>query len=118
MGWEPVWRREGNEPDYRFSLANERTFLAWVRTVLALLAAGVLLIQFATHLHPPQVLAAVAVGLALFASVAAVLAYRRWRDNEVAMRHQKPLPVTPLVPLTAAVMALVSLAVAALMIRA
>ena len=45
---EPAWRHEGTEPDYRFTLANERTFLAWIRTALALLAGGVLLHQFAT----------------------------------------------------------------------
>ena len=31
---------DGEEPDYRFTLANERTFLAWVRTALGLLAGG------------------------------------------------------------------------------
>ena len=46
---EPRWRSEGQEPDYRFTLANERTFLAWLRTALSLLAAGVLLVQFATR---------------------------------------------------------------------
>lgn len=38
MMWNPKWRREGRDPDYRFSLANERTFLAWIRTALALLS--------------------------------------------------------------------------------
>ena len=47
----PGWRRLGEEPDYRFTLANERTFLAWIRTALAVLAAGVLLEQFAAKLH-------------------------------------------------------------------
>jgi putative membrane protein len=37
------WQQEGREPDYRFSLANERTSLAWMRAALALLAAAVLL---------------------------------------------------------------------------
>ena len=32
---------DGDEPDYRFTLANERTFLAWIRTALGLLAGGV-----------------------------------------------------------------------------
>ena len=45
---EPSWRQEGQEPDYRFSLANERTFLARIRTALALLAGGALLDQFST----------------------------------------------------------------------
>ncbi|WP_143342795.1 YidH family protein, partial [Crossiella equi] len=31
----------GEEPDPRFTLANERTFLAWIRTSLGLMAAGV-----------------------------------------------------------------------------
>ena len=39
--WPGYVYGEGEEPDYRFSLANERTFLAWLRTTLALLAAGV-----------------------------------------------------------------------------
>jgi uncharacterized membrane protein YidH (DUF202 family) len=30
----------GREPDHRFTLANERTFLAWMRTSLALLAVA------------------------------------------------------------------------------
>ncbi|RDH77359.1 DUF202 domain-containing protein [Mycolicibacterium moriokaense] len=38
--WPPV-NSVGEDPDYRFSLANERTFLAWIRTALALLAGGV-----------------------------------------------------------------------------
>ena len=38
---EPAWRRTGKTPDYRFSLANERTFLAWIRTGLGFVAAGV-----------------------------------------------------------------------------
>jgi putative membrane protein len=33
------------EPDYRFTLANERTFLAWQRTALGLLAAAVAAVQ-------------------------------------------------------------------------
>ena len=44
------WRGEGEDPDYRFSLANERTFLAWVRTAIALLAGAVGIVQLATDL--------------------------------------------------------------------
>ncbi|MGL9725147.1 YidH family protein [Sodalis sp. (in: enterobacteria)] len=52
---EPVEKSElkcwqqGKRPDYRFSLANERTFLAWIRTALALLAGAVGLEQFTAH---------------------------------------------------------------------
>jgi putative membrane protein len=38
---EPAWRHEGTEPDYRFTLANERTFLAWVLPALAVFVGGV-----------------------------------------------------------------------------
>ena len=38
------------EPDYRFTLANERTFLAWERTALGLLAAAVAVVQLVPEL--------------------------------------------------------------------
>ena len=44
---------EGNEPDVRFSLANERTFLAWIRTALALLAGGIAVEAFTGDLFVP-----------------------------------------------------------------
>ena len=42
---------EGVTPDYRFSLANERTFLAWLRTGLALVGGGFAVDQFLPRLH-------------------------------------------------------------------
>lgn len=91
---EPAWRRDGQEPDYRFSLANERTFLAWIRTALALLAGGVLLDQFPTRLKPQWAVQALAVTLCLLAALLCGMAYARWRGNEIAMRHSRPLPFT------------------------
>ncbi|GAA4052106.1 hypothetical protein GCM10022282_11340 [Agromyces indicus] len=88
----PSWQQEGQDPDYRFTLANERTFLAWIRTALALLAGGVLLHQFAVGLEPRVVLVIVAVGLGLVSTALSVVAYTRWRANEIAMRHGRPLP--------------------------
>jgi putative membrane protein len=98
----PSWQEEGQDPDYRFTLANERTFLAWIRTALALLAGGVLLHQFATGLEPRAVLVVVAVGLGLVATVLSVVAYTRWRANEIAMRHGRPLPYGWALPVLAA----------------
>ena len=97
---EPQWRQEGEEPDYRFSLANERTFLAWIRTALALLAGGVLLDQFSTKLGPHIVILAIVLGV--LAAVLSGLAYVRWRANEIAMRHARRLPGTMAIPLIAA----------------
>jgi putative membrane protein len=36
---------QGDEPDPRFSQASERTALAWMRTALALVAAGIAIIS-------------------------------------------------------------------------
>lgn len=108
--WQPEWRQSGREPDYRFSLANERTFLAWIRSALALLAGGVLLVQFATRLSPPWLLAAIGIVLAAFAGLLSVAAYQQWRNNDIAMRHDRPLPPSIAIPLLAALMLVVGLA--------
>jgi putative membrane protein len=93
---EPRWQREGTEPDYRFSLANERTFLAWIRTALALLAGAVAVIQFL----PPSALVgtrtALAAMLATGGSLLPIAAYRRWSRIQHAMRLGHDLPFTPL----------------------
>src|SRR3984893_15268857 len=54
-GWCPV--AEG-EPDYRFTLANERTFLAWQRTALGLLAAAVAVVSSSRRRIAPSAAAA------------------------------------------------------------
>lgn len=81
----------GTEPDPRFSFANERTFLAWVRTALALLAAGVALDAIALSIPAwlQQGLAAVFIVLGL---LCAVVSWLRWARAERAMRRGEPLP--------------------------
>lgn len=88
----PAWRQQGEEPDYRFTLANERTFLAWIRTALAILAAGVLLDQFSTKLQPHAVVIAIATVMCVLAAGLCSIAYQRWSENEQAMRHKRALP--------------------------
>ena len=83
------------EPDYRFTLANERTFLAWVRTALALVAAGVALDQYLPDLGPPAVRTAIGVALVVFGAALAGLSHRRWRRTQRAMREGEPLPPVP-----------------------
>ncbi len=97
----PAWQLEGREPDYRFSLANERTFLAWIRTALALLAGGILLDQFSTRLDPRRAVLALAISLCVLASLLSALAYHRWKANEIAMRHSAPLPPAPMIAILA-----------------
>lgn len=84
-------RAEGSAPDPRFSLANERTLLAYLRTALALLAAGAGVIKVGVF---DQRSANLALGLVLIGMGAAVsgTSYRRWRAVEVAMRRQEPMP--------------------------
>lgn len=89
---EPEVRDDGEEPDYRFSLANERTFLAWIRTSLGLLAGGVAVDQLTPDVAPAPLRAALAVVCALGGAVLGVTAYRRWRLVERAMRRGEPLP--------------------------
>ena len=86
------WQTEGREPDYRFSLANERTFLAWIRTALAVLAGGILLHQFGPELQSPALLLGISTCLMVLAAFLSGAAYYHWKGNEISMRHDKPLP--------------------------
>ena len=81
----------GSEPDPRFSLANERTFLAWVRTSLALLAAGVALEALQVPISPGFRLAS-AVVFVVLGSLAAAQAWVGWLRTERALRQNEALP--------------------------
>jgi putative membrane protein len=86
----------GNEPDVRFTYANERTFLAWNRTALALIATGVA----ATQLLPSFNLAfgrrILGLPLVALGAVVALTSYQHWRANERAMRLRQPIPRSPM----------------------
>lgn len=88
----------GEEPDPRFTFANERTFLAWNRTALALIAAG---LGAAQLLHFGFAAARYIVSLPLIAlgGLLAVASYRHWRESERSLRLGSPLPHSRL-PLT------------------
>jgi putative membrane protein len=106
------WYESGEDPDYRFSLANERTFLAWFRTALALVASAVALKQ----LIPPFRIPGIRTGLSLVLTAAglsiAVTAYRHWAACELAMRRQESLPRPGLMPWIAGALAVVAVVVA------
>ena len=82
---------EGDEPDARFSFANERTFLAWIRTSLALLAAGVALQALPIDIAPgpKRWLSVLFIVLAL---LTAAVGWLRWARSERAMRRNEDLP--------------------------
>ena len=81
----------GQEPDPRFTLANERTFLAWIRTALALIAGGVAIDAVALPL-PVGIRVATAVVLLVLGLALPVLAWFSWAATERALRLNRPLP--------------------------
>ena len=82
----------GHDVDYRWSLANERTFLAWIRTSLALVAGGVAAAKLADFQH--ELVRWVIAGPPLVAgAMTASRAAGRWRTYEDAMRRGASLPV-------------------------
>ena len=100
--------------DPRISLANERTFLAWIRTALGFMAAGVAVAQILAISEDAIELSLVGAGLILFGAVIAVLSYRRWDRNERRFAAGLPLERTSLPGLLTGLMVLV--AAAALML--
>lgn len=113
--WPKSVYSSGSEPDYRFSFANERTFLAWVRTALALLAGGVALdavsLSISDHMRHFLAIALIVLGV-----TCACLAWIRWARAERAMRLSDPLPgfgqVALVLSLSGAVVLLLALLVA------
>ncbi|MFD9059695.1 YidH family protein [Streptomyces sp. NEAU-PBA10] len=94
LWWSPARiADEGDTPDYRFSLANERTFLAWLRTALALIAGGFAVDQFLPGL-PDGWRIALALGLLASGVLSALRAVHHWVRCERAMRRGEDLPVS------------------------
>ena len=106
MSWSRRWAgllpgaaakrdEEGTEPDPRFTFANERTFLAWSRTALALVVAGLGIVQL---LPPfPGVPAGrhlLGVPLIALGAVLAIAAYVEWVRNQRALRRGEPMPLS------------------------
>jgi putative membrane protein len=98
MGSEPQHSRfprsvydRGGEPDARFTLANERTFLAWIGTGLALLSVGVGLDSLALSLDAGYRLAA-SIVLIVGGAACPIQAWFGWAQVERALREKRPLP--------------------------
>lgn len=84
---------DGTEPDPRFTFANERTFLAWSRTALALVVAGLGVVQLLPPFPGvPWGRHVLGVPLIVFGAVVAVVAYGEWVRSQRALRHGQPLP--------------------------
>ena len=96
----------GETPDYRFSLANERTFLAWIRTGLALIAGGLACAQFLPPLPIAHLREGIAIALLLLGGVVAIRAVDHWARTERAMRLKQDLPGSKFPAVLALVVAL------------
>jgi putative membrane protein len=92
---DAAWPGEpsGGEPDVRFTLANERTFLAWNRTALALVVAGLGIVQLLPPFPGvPWGRHVLGVPLIVLGAAVSVTAFREWRRNQTALRRSEPIP--------------------------
>ena len=103
-----------HDVDPRWTLANERTYLAWNRTCLAFVAGAIVILQAPTI--DVTVRRVVAVLLALVAMVFSALSYRQWVANDRGMREHGSLPPTPLPVVLATVVSTLGLVVVALLV--
>lgn len=106
----------GEDPDYRFTLANERTFLAWIRTSLALIAGGLAVIELVPTFGLAGGREALGAVLITLGTVLAIGSMSRWAAAEEAIRQSRPIPVTRLPIVLAIGVIAVSVMVAILLI--
>jgi putative membrane protein len=105
----------GREPDARFTFANERTFLAWNRTAVALVVAGLAITQLLPPFPGiPGGRHIVGVPLIVLGIVLSIASYRRWEQNQRALRLGQPLPGSNLPRLLTVLVAAVALTAAVL----
>ena len=87
----PQWPAEGEEPDPRWSLANERTLLAYSRTALALVVAGLAIAGSHRIADLPVWVAVLGLPAIALGAAVAVLGRRRFFEIQRAMRLGEPL---------------------------
>jgi putative membrane protein len=92
----------GYEPDYRFSLANERTLLSWIQTAFGLLALGLPLAGGIHGVRLPRWHHEIGIGVIALSVLIVPAAYRNWRRAQLAMRLGVRLPRDPLPMILAA----------------
>jgi len=105
------------EPDARFTYANERTFLAWNRTALALIATGVAATQLLPQFHVAHGRKILGIPLIALGALVAITSFLQWRANERAMRERRPLPSSPMTAVLSIGIGIVSVIAVVLVIR-
>jgi putative membrane protein len=106
---------ERHDVDYRFLLANERTFLAWMRTALALIAGGVALDQFVVVAGARDVVSALGIFAIVLGASVAVLGVVQWRRADRAMRNATPMNSSATIIFIGVVLAVFALAIVVLL---
>lgn len=96
MHWLTRMLNVGTDPDARFSLANERTFLAWIRSALALVALGIAVATFVSTTGTRGLSVVLACGLIVLGGLLSFAAWFRWVQVERAMRLDRGIPPTTL----------------------
>lgn len=106
----------GTEPDPRFTLANERTLLAWLRTAIAFAGAGVAVVALSELVRPGWLVNAFAIISFVGGGTTAFFGYGHWKRVEIAMREGRPLPApATLIAVLATILAMMVIGALALL---
>lgn len=106
----------GGEPDPRFTLANERTLLAWLRTAIAFAGAGVAVVALSELVRPDWLVNAFAIVSFVGGGTTAFFGYLHWKRVELAMREGNPLPApATLIAVLATILAMMVIGAIALL---
>ena len=103
-------------PEPQFQLANERTYLAWLRMALALVASGVAAARLLAGQTLHWAWETVGILLILAGVVTAAMARGRWRAMEAAIREGEPLPAPRIALMIAGVIVLCGIIITAILL--